>query len=356
MKGAIASEAAERLQVPETLRLGQLDGTRIFAASAVIYAHAADAPAVVGRLGVEYFFVLSGYLITGLLLRARGKGSIGDARPLGNFFVRRCLRIWPAYYLLLAFLFWRNYEHIRDTAGWHLLYGSNVLFWLQNRWDPWIVSHFWSLAVEEQFYLVWPLLIYCTARRVLSWLLPTLAIASWAAAFLFSAHFPHQTNVGLDVLMPFSLLGLGLGATLALWCVDCPQALRALRPAGLLCTAALSVGIASNGMILLESFWARPLTTICFVWFIAALSAQPAPVLADVLSARPLSYLGRISYGVYLYHLLALYYLVQSNHGPHLRTGLSTFLMTWAASIFLASLSWHVIEKPANALKKKFFF
>lgn len=344
------------MQAPASPRMDQLDATRIFAASAVVYAHAAGVSAAIGRLGVEYFFVLSGFLITGLLLRARGTGDIANASRLANFFVRRSLRIWPAYYLLLAFLLWRNHEHIRDTAGWHLLYGSNVLFWLRDRWDPWVASHFWSLAVEEQFYLVWPFLIYWTPRRVLRWLLPTLAIGSWCVAFAFDTFFSIHANVGFDVLMPFSLLSLGLGSTLALWRMDHPHVVLSLWPAGLLCAAILTIGIAWYGPSALDSGWARPLTTICFVWGITVLSSYPATALARMLSARPLAYLGRISYGVYLYHLLVLYYLVQSNHGPRLVTSSSTFLITWAASVALASLSWHAFERPANALKAKFIF
>lgn len=349
-------KAASELREAESHRIQALDSTRIFAASAVVYAHAADAPAMLGRLGVEYFFALSGYLITGILLRARGTGSRDFARPLGNFFARRCLRIWPAYYLLLAFLLWRNHEHIRDSAIWHILYSSNVLFWLKDRWNPWIASHFWSLAVEEQFYLIWPFLIYWTKRAVLKWLLPALAFASWGMAFALSTCFPGHYNVGFDVLMPFSLLSLAMGATLAVWRLECPRALRGLKPLGYLCIVTLIISIAIQGTAALESFGTRPLTTICFVWFIAVLSTQTSGTLSRLLAARPLVYLGSVSYGVYLYHLLMLYYIVQSKHGPQLPLGLVTFIATWTASVLLACLSWHLIEKPANAFKARFVF
>src|SRR5258707_12985436 len=114
-----------------------------------------------------FIFVLSGYLITGILLRCRRSIEAGQsdvATALRRFYIRRFLRIFPPYYALLALMFMANFPGVRNTLWWHAGYASNFLFALQGSWTPWVTSHFWSLAVEEQFYVVWPFLILLVPR------------------------------------------------------------------------------------------------------------------------------------------------------------------------------------------------
>ena len=124
-----------------------------------------------GFLGVQLFFVLSGFLITGILLRARDRVQLGQsstAHGIGQFYVRRVLRIFPLFYAMLAIAWLAGLPEVRDSLPWHLMYASNVYMVRIQDWHG-SVSHLWSLAVEEQFYLVWPFVIFFMPRR---WLLP----------------------------------------------------------------------------------------------------------------------------------------------------------------------------------------
>jgi peptidoglycan/LPS O-acetylase OafA/YrhL len=166
-------------------------------------------------LGVHLFFVLSGFLITGILLACRARARVDDRislAPLGIFYVRRVLRIFPAYYALLAILFILDVPPVRRSLPWHAAYLSNVYACLGHPLG-WI-SHFWSLSVEEQFYLAWPWVIAYAPDRWLEWIMlgaiPIGALSRWALFPIFGGAF--QTFIVL-----FSCLdSLGIGAWLAL--------------------------------------------------------------------------------------------------------------------------------------------
>ena len=111
-------------------------------------------------LGVWLFFVLSGFLITGILLRSRDQVDYGGYQGrfvLRQFYARRILRIFPLYYSVLLLAATIDLGDVRDTIFWHLAYLSNYLFATQQYWGA-VTAHFWSLSVEEQFYILWPAL------------------------------------------------------------------------------------------------------------------------------------------------------------------------------------------------------
>lgn len=149
----------ERVGKPQHAR--QLDSVRAFAAIAVILHHEGPFPRMpffrdLGNDGVARFFVLSGFLITGILLRARDdaeRGGVGVAAVLRAFYARRSLRIFPLYYLVLFALVAFGVANIRQSAAWHALYLSNVLSARNGHYV--FPLHFWSLSVEEQFYFGW---------------------------------------------------------------------------------------------------------------------------------------------------------------------------------------------------------
>jgi peptidoglycan/LPS O-acetylase OafA/YrhL len=149
-------------------------------------------------------------LITGILLEVREQQNRPAA--LGNFYARRFLRIFPAFYLTLLLAWWADVPPLRETLRWHAAYLSNVQIVLTESW-PGAISQFWSLAVEEQFYLLWPGLIVFVPRR---WLLSAV-VASVLAAPLFRwwlATLGYRENL-LAVLTPGSMDSLGMGALLA---------------------------------------------------------------------------------------------------------------------------------------------
>jgi peptidoglycan/LPS O-acetylase OafA/YrhL len=197
----------------------QLDGLRALAIVMVLVSHFSASRSaaldVLGNMGVQLFFVLSGFLITGILLEQRAAGSgasgphIGAAPILRRFYVRRFVRIMPAYYLGIA-VFVLPSEGL--ASFWHLAYLTNVQATLLGT-QAIYAGHFWSLAVEEQFYLVWPLIMLLSspnAARRTTWILvgagPLFRLV-WFAVF--------SGNVGYATL-PFGCIDfLALGALIA---------------------------------------------------------------------------------------------------------------------------------------------
>ena len=148
----------------------QLDSLRAFAVLAVVVHHSplvAFVPIPFGAIGVRLFFVLSGFLITGILLRCRDDrpdGSPGDRWfSLRQFYIRRFLRIFPLYYFVVTCAVILNYGCARSLLPWLLTYTLNVQLAISGEWNEF--SHFWSLAVEEHFYLAWPWVVLFVPRR-----------------------------------------------------------------------------------------------------------------------------------------------------------------------------------------------
>ena len=122
-----------------------------------------------GMAGVTLFFVLSGFLITRILLRSRIKSeSLNQSKlhSLKQFYIRRTLRIFPIYYITIFILLIFNINNIRQIFFWFLTYTSNIYFYLIQNWAG-SLSHLWTLAVEEQFYIIWPFIILFIPKRFL---------------------------------------------------------------------------------------------------------------------------------------------------------------------------------------------
>src|SRR5262245_32218221 len=154
-----------------------------------------------GAHGVDLFFVLSGFLITGILFDAKGKEHY-----FRNFYIRRTLRIFPLYYaalvltlLVLPSLF-ANFPTTDVATSWLWLYGANVVQSLRGAWCLGPLNHFWSLAIEEHFYFVWPLAIYLTSRRGAMRLAGGLGAASILARTAWLA--AGGNDVAAEVLTP----------------------------------------------------------------------------------------------------------------------------------------------------------
>ena len=166
------------------------------------------------ELGVETFFVISGFLITGILLDNRSEEQ--KSLVLKNFYCRRFLRIFPLFYLVLGMAVLLDSDGLRQSWGWHFGYlFPTFYFYLQNGWTGQL-SHFWSLAVEEQFYLVWPLLILSVSMRSLPFVLMTCIFSAPVYAVYMTVSHPGANGPNsAAILMPSCLGALGLGAFLA---------------------------------------------------------------------------------------------------------------------------------------------
>jgi len=202
--------------LPSVRYMAQLDGIRAFAVFGVIIDHWASAfpsrireftiPLDLSRFGVHMFFVLSGFLITSILLSTKSTGTpIRSA--LGHFYVRRILRIFPVYYatLLVACFF---SDKIRDAAAWHALYLTNIYTSSFGVWLP--AGHFWSLAVEEQFYLVWPLVILAVPlRSIRAFAVLVLVLAPASRFLLYVLHGGPHLSIYTSLMTNLDLLCFG---------------------------------------------------------------------------------------------------------------------------------------------------
>jgi peptidoglycan/LPS O-acetylase OafA/YrhL len=329
-------------------RYRELDGLRAFAILGVMYAHFYHEESAVGSLGVLLFFVLSGYLISGILLRCRDQIEAGDASfggVLKAFYMRRVLRILPVYYVCLVLIFIFGDPAIRAQLLWHAGFASN--FYFSSHPFTGLTGHFWTLSVEEQFYLLWPAVILLVPRRFMIPLL-ILIIAS-APVYRFVAPFFGLTDA--SVIMTIACFdSLGTGALLA--CLE--------RGGGgrdwLLRLGVLSI----PAPLYLAAFGHAPdrniqnaLQLLCgFAFaFLIAEAVKGAPVLR-FLRSRLLVGIGIVSYGAYVLHL-PLFELAQWQHliSSDLQRGPAMLALGAALTLVAASASWVFLEKPINALK-----
>jgi peptidoglycan/LPS O-acetylase OafA/YrhL len=214
--------SAATMNGKESNYMRQLDGLRALCVAAVAWSHwgplfGFDTKSFPGAdIGVEAFFVISGFLITGILLDNRSD----ELRPqvLKQFYIRRFLRIFPVFYVALGLVFLLNVDGARPVWIWHAGYLSNLWFYMHG-WGG-ALSHFWSLAVEEQFYLFWPVFIFMVPRKyLLSAVMLVILIAPVYALFMNVAH-PGVGRVTSSVLMPSCLGALGWALCWRIWRVN----------------------------------------------------------------------------------------------------------------------------------------
>jgi peptidoglycan/LPS O-acetylase OafA/YrhL len=303
-----------------------------------------------GWMGVDLFFVLSGLLITRILLDTKQSDAY-----FKNFYARRCLRIWPLYYAALLFMF-VIVPFLRPSEA-HVIFEARSSPWwaypvfLQTFLVPipssatGLLGVTWSLAVEEQFYLVWPLAVrFCTEAQLRKIALAVICISP-ALRFYLSLH---QVNIYSNTFC--RLDGLMAGALLAL----------VIRTAGFLpskfVTRAWILFLVSAPLALvIEAFHARWIgfsliaaASVSFV-YLALFSTQRW--LCALLTNRFLVYTGTISYGIYLLGKIPL----DAAKTFHLdRHPFLALPITTAATYALASLSWRILEKPFLRLKRFF--
>lgn len=329
----------------------QLDGLRALAVAGVFYTHFWQDGSMFGYTGVRLFFVLSGYLITLMLVENMDRREEGQAQPLWHFYVRRALRLWPAYMLVLGVATLFNFQDMRSVFWWHFLYASNFLFAFTDSWEPWTTAGWWSLAVEEQFYLFWPLLLVITPRR---W---QVALALLFCIIGMGLRLTQSPETIAFTTLPFSSFdALAGGALLAI--SDHRGKLPVWFPTVTL-LALLGIYMSWQFQSWLMIHIRETLGVLVFAGIIAFAKQNYGGPAAWILGNPIMRYLGRISYGIYLYHLFVMafmynfaawYFAVFKNR--------SWEHMFYAGflTIALASLSWYLLEAPMNRLKHRFPF
>lgn len=340
--------------------LAQLDALRAFSVMGVLVLHFIPAAADIVHLGpiaVRLFFVLSGFLITLILLRCKAlleDGGQGVWFTLRQFYARRFLRIFPAFYLALGLAYALDVRAVRHALAWHASYLSNVYFALRGKWEG-ATSHLWSLSVEEQFYLFFPLVILLVPRRHL---LKTLAGMALVGPLFRLAGALAGSNLLYPFILPFGCLDtLGAGAILAL-SFETGAGRRMARVGSTVGGPLLTTVVVFNYMGLAAVFVSVLMdvaVALVSVWLIARAAEGFGGAAGRVLGCRPVAYVGTISYGIYLYHkfvpavLPRAYVEVLPEWG-----GLGPFVVWTACSVAVAALSWELFERPLNGLKRFF--
>lgn len=354
----------------------ELNGLRALAVGLVLFHHYFSQNIAhklrLGAMGVDIFFVLSGFLITNILMSYRQEKTFG--RSLKVFYTRRALRIFPLYYLYLGLVLLLFADTINKTGLlWALFYAVN--FYVVSGHLPDIVyGHFWSLAVEEQFYFFWPLVILLTSRK---WLKPVI-IFSIVSSFLFS--LASSLILGLKYtpwLHTFSCVqALGLGGLLSILRRENASQLNFIRQyntaivfLSLVCFT-LSVWISSVGtdvfsLIRLSS----GILTFALITRLTEKKSGTRDIFRRTMNWSWMQFVGKISYGIYVYHVLVQQLLEKPMHdwfftlNPNDGTAVSfikthTYIVTMPLYIVLTFLiSWFsftLIEMPFTKFKRHY--
>ncbi len=370
-----------------------LDGLRGLAILLVVLYHAKlrgagwlSAAAGAGWLGVDLFFVLSGFLITRILLEQRASPSYYRA-----FYARRALRILPLYWLLLAAVlvlpalgvfgglerFWAPSS--AHAGLWYWVFLGNLKDALAGGFQHQLLAVTWSLAIEEHFYLAWPVLVRHFAPRLLE--RACLAAIALALCARGAALLADVQPLMLYIVTPFRPDGLALGAWIALAASRLggvsPLAARAGPVFGLGALAALALvslliarpaalgaspGLAMFAHPLMQTL-GYPLVALGFSALLVGLLAAPAEArVRRAFEAAPLRALGRYSYAIYLLHVPIIFlagpYLFDPlAHGwPPLAAQLGIWVQVLAACVLAGAVSWRLLEGPALGLRRYFPF
>ncbi len=337
-----------------------LDGLRAFSIGLVLFAHVAETPGFpidgkafgvskLGSIGVDMFFVISGFLITLLLIREREK--TGDT-SLVKFYVRRFFRIMPAYFTFLAFIFLLQCLDTVSMRGrdWAAVLTYTINFMPNGDWPTAPVGHTWSLAVEEHFYMLWPLAFAILGPRRVFW--PALALI---LASPFIRYAVDQSAIGIlevDYSTPTRIDVILFGCCLAIlaqkeWFRS--RSLPIVRHANWLLPA-LTILVLLSNLVLARSgkYYLtvnKLVTGLTFASIIWLSTVRADSLWGQVLNWRPIVWMGTLSYSLYLWQQ------------PFLFHHSDWFVNTWPANIVcalgLALASFYLVESPLLRLRER---
>jgi peptidoglycan/LPS O-acetylase OafA/YrhL len=330
-------------------RFGSLDGLRALSILAVIWHHTAPSWAGArlahfGAHGVTLFFAISGFLITTLLVRERARNATIDLKA---FYLRRTFRIFPLYYgvlllyIVAVFFFERTpavAQGFWDNLKYFATFTSNIFVPLDGR----VVFYFaWSVAAEEQFYLLWPTLLLLTATTRRALVLLSVAFATCVAAQLLGSQ--------ALTMVPLAMVG---GALLAL-SLHTPKGFHAIEK--VLGHPGITVAIVLS-LALALSTEASPnfIVHTLFVALVGACILRENHPVAPFLTLAPLAYMGSISYGMYMLHMLCKNATVKVLVALKMPTdGLEVFALTLLLSVAVATVSFRYYESVFVGMKRR---
>lgn len=348
----------------------ELDGLRAISILSVLFFHLNVPGFSLGWSGVFLFFVISGFLITGILLDAKGQEHYYK-----NFFIRRSLRIFPIYYISLIAIYVLSCLLNKPNSDffWYLIYGQNYLLGFTGfaAAFPASFSHTWSLAIEEQFYFLWPFLVcILTIRKLVILLLVfvVVAISSRVGVWVYT-----NNPFLVFTTLPSTIDSLAIGAMLAI-VIRLPLSRKLIVNSSIvICSISLLSLIMIISCYGFSCYWS-PVTMISskpmnlFIYTIMALffcSLMSLVIHTDTVFSRLLridifKQIGKISYGLYLYHLPVYMYvnILAKNMtiwGGEIDTiviGMVKLIITYIISL----LSWHLVETKFIKAKDKFSY
>ena len=359
-----------------------LDGLRALAFLAVLGGHADILP--FGWIGVQLFFVLSGFLITGILLRM--KDSLDRRDYFVKFYGRRFLRIVPLYYFYLLVLFGINLlaPHLdfkpltREFGGkfwiqvWPAVFYVYDFFHTTTAYEhSRFFTHLWSLSVEEQFYILWPLILFITPKeRLKNLFLTTVMLGPVIRALIYVVYvnppFAFMTNAPeiAAYALPFSHVdAFAIGAYASQFEIPRPRlqfitALILVPLIGLMAQYFVNGRASFNTLgqefplsIGYKEIWGYSLLNYLFA--VTIYSVARTALFNRILDSAPLRYLGKISYGLYVYHTAVIWFILKLNLFDAGTGGL--YLLGLLVTTIIASLSYILLERPINGLKDKLF-
>ena len=352
----------------------QLDSFRFFAVLLVIFSHWLENTWINrfpnGYTGVTFFFVLSGFLISANLLNTKKfliEKQVSFGHAIKTFYARRTIRIFPLYFLAIILVYLFAKSAFEGHLIWYLAYVPNLLIFKLHYW-PGMLSHFWSLGVEEQFYLLWPVLIFLSPEFILKYL--------FSGIILLSIIFKYYVFKGQgsfftfhDVLPVSCFDAFGAGALLALYINKGEAQISNF-------TRRVPAWVGFSGAVCI--CWIVYILRLSFLFGLSlsltsvllirkAVTGSYHGIFVSIIDNSLTRYLGKISYGLYVYHNFVPW-LLRCCRGQETRYPLNLpilnmnwiqgaiplFIIHFLLLLLIASISWFLIEKPFIGLKKYF--
>ena len=347
----------------------EFDSIRALAALAVLFSHFLPFKGSLswifvldrlGDLGVDLFFVLSGFLITGILLDCRDLSeTLPLHKSLRQFYIRRILRIFPLYYfvvcMVMFFACFVVFGMSDSLKNWFWLMSYTVNFgkiYTPSGWEPFY--HFWTLAVEEQFYLIWPLIVLYVPKKSLPFICIFISLFSLAARVVLIYNGSTRllaTHLTFCCMEPLTLAGL--------FCIY----RREQKSTKIIAVFSIIIGLFASmaiwiyGTESLVIMFSRAFYALMFAGALSFIPDLSGSSSLALLRFYPLRYLGKISYGLYVWHVPVLWWVGFGGifAFPLSKTELMlNFLEVIVLTVSLSILSWHGFEKPINSYKQYF--
>jgi len=320
-----------------------------------------------GFYGVDLFFTISGFLITSILLNQKySVKALSRSKFLSTFYIRRCLRIFPIYFLFLFFLFIvQNSTKIKywdhPQIIYYLTYTTNLLFF-KSGFQNSLLNHLWSLGVEEQFYLLWPLVIVFVKKEHLVYYILMFIVVGFSTNIVGKLY-----NISNIRFLPFSNFHtLGIGVLLAYFIFTKNEQLEMFRK-HINSITIISILLFSINYYVIQKQcdynWIgtllNELIIVLFTFFLVyRFIIEFHGILGTIFNLKYFRFIGKISYGIYIYHKIIPAFLSSIFYklGYKMDQGYIYFVICVFVTILVSTLSWYCIESPILQLKNRYDF